>query len=84
MAARRPASDRQQPGAKVPRGDAPRIWLGIEAEKRRVLNRNTRSFDNEEPEPKPQATPARLLPRAVETRALHIAAVHAPRRSVEL
>src|SRR5438477_13152666 len=26
-----------QPVAKVPRGVAPRIWLGIEAEKRRVL-----------------------------------------------
>src|SRR5665213_4451600 len=28
----------QQPVAKVPRGGAPRILLGIEAEKRRVLN----------------------------------------------
>jgi len=28
------------------------------------IERNTQSFDNEEPEPKPQATPARLLPRA--------------------
>jgi len=30
--------DAQQPMAKVPRGDAPRILLRIEAEKRRVLN----------------------------------------------
>jgi len=29
------------------------------------IERNTRRFDNEEPEPKPQATPARLLPWAV-------------------
>src|SRR5665213_1128956 len=29
---------RKQPVTKVPRGDAPRILLGIEAEKRRVLN----------------------------------------------
>ena len=54
----------QQPVIKVPRGIAPRISPGIEAEKRRVLNRNTRSFDNEETGRNPQAKPARLLPRA--------------------
>ena len=37
---------------------------GSQAKKRRVLKGNTRSFDNEEPEQKPQATPARLLSRA--------------------
>jgi hypothetical protein len=50
--------------AKVPRDDAPGIFPGIEAEKRRVLQLNTRSFDNEEAGEKPQAAAARLLPRA--------------------
>jgi hypothetical protein len=44
--------------AEVQRGYAPGIFLGIEAEKRRVLKQNTRSFDNEEAEEKPQAGPA--------------------------
>jgi hypothetical protein len=51
--------------AEAPSGHAPGIFLGIEAEKRRVLKQNTRSFDNEEAEEKPQAEPARLLSRAV-------------------
>jgi hypothetical protein len=44
--------------------DTPRIGLGAEAEKRRVLNGIRPNFESDGAEPKPQAATARLLPQA--------------------
>ena len=67
---------------KHPRVAAPRISNGIEAEKRRVLSRNTRSFDNEEPVRKTQAAAARVSPRAAKQSGFNRRRQSADRRTV--